>query len=409
SFAEIAFRTKWHPTASSSLAASQRKFHSERQLPEKSDDASVAATGHAVGLFLFPSGKGRAHLFQSAQASSCYSHTGTYKNQDVADVKPSPHGDNHFVTAPPVQPHTHQKALDVVLQAFPWSHRSLQRVLREFGRDQDGARVISICFRLGTSTTAANPVYDLVSRVQIFENLTPDTTGDRVVNILYANQSFGASEEDYLRALPPPSDDPRSFQDLAEVNGGEAAVVHYAIPSPEIPFMLHHRARGVGAAPSKSHLNNDHRGLVCRCFIQDLRLVWGIPPRSICVITFTGRHTRQIKELLHSFNLDVELMSTVDSVQRTREKGSHFTFAPDGDFSPAVSGVPQAYTDVSTRAVSRWPSWSIRLGMLDSLARSAAGIPSFSARLRCYVRHLKPGGSKMPLFPPAGVTHMLSQ
>ncbi|KAK6017841.1 hypothetical protein OSTOST_16629, partial [Ostertagia ostertagi] len=40
-FAEIASRSKWHSAASSSFAASQRKFHSEKELPHKSDEDSV--------------------------------------------------------------------------------------------------------------------------------------------------------------------------------------------------------------------------------------------------------------------------------------------------------------------------------------------------------------------------------
>ncbi|KAK6028877.1 hypothetical protein OSTOST_05039 [Ostertagia ostertagi] len=43
-FAEIASRSKWHSAASSSFAASQRKFHSEKELPQESDEDSVISS-----------------------------------------------------------------------------------------------------------------------------------------------------------------------------------------------------------------------------------------------------------------------------------------------------------------------------------------------------------------------------
>uniref|UniRef100_A0A7I4Z6Y4 AAA_12 domain-containing protein n=1 Tax=Haemonchus contortus TaxID=6289 RepID=A0A7I4Z6Y4_HAECO len=72
-------------------------------------------------------------------------------------------------------------------------------------------RTCDICLRLGKSTAAANPVYDLVSRSNIFGNLCPKVMGDHVVNLFYANQAIGTSDEPYLRDSPPLSSQPCSF------------------------------------------------------------------------------------------------------------------------------------------------------------------------------------------------------
>ncbi|KAK6009941.1 hypothetical protein OSTOST_25100, partial [Ostertagia ostertagi] len=49
SFAEIASRNTWHSAKSSSLATSQRKFHSDKQLPNKSEEESVVSMTSSMG------------------------------------------------------------------------------------------------------------------------------------------------------------------------------------------------------------------------------------------------------------------------------------------------------------------------------------------------------------------------
>ncbi|KAK6031223.1 hypothetical protein OSTOST_02627, partial [Ostertagia ostertagi] len=65
-FAEIASCSKWHSAASSSFAASQRKFHSEKQLPEsKSGEDSVSAQASSVCPYTAQSSTMRRHGTQS--------------------------------------------------------------------------------------------------------------------------------------------------------------------------------------------------------------------------------------------------------------------------------------------------------------------------------------------------------
>ncbi|XGW34135.1 hypothetical protein V3C99_018158 [Haemonchus contortus] len=48
--------------------------------------------------------------------------------------------------------------------------------------------------------------------MDIIAGLNPYSMGDQVINILYANQEVGASEQEYLRSLPALSREARSFR-----------------------------------------------------------------------------------------------------------------------------------------------------------------------------------------------------
>nr|CDJ96815.1 regulator of nonsense transcripts [Haemonchus contortus] len=111
-----------------------------------------------------------------------------------------------------VEANSPRKEVRVVLQAFPWSHEPLKRLIHRFGRDVPGTRAFDVCVRLGKSTTSANPVYDIVSRMDVFDNVMPRTLADQLITILYANQPLGTSDEPHLKSLPPPSDEERFFR-----------------------------------------------------------------------------------------------------------------------------------------------------------------------------------------------------
>nr|CDJ86557.1 unnamed protein product [Haemonchus contortus] len=105
-----------------------------------------------------------------------------------------------------------RKQLNLTLEAFPWANHTFLRAIRQNGRDSDGSRVFDACIRLSRANVAANPIYDLVSRLDIFAGLNPYSMGDQVINILCSNQEAGASEQEYLRSLPAPSQEARSFR-----------------------------------------------------------------------------------------------------------------------------------------------------------------------------------------------------
>ncbi|KAK6054487.1 hypothetical protein COOONC_08008 [Cooperia oncophora] len=111
-----------------------------------------------------------------------------------------------------VDTHPTQHTLHVVVQAFPWSQQPLTRAMHDLGRNVGEIRVVDICVRLSKSTAAANPVYEIVSRELMLSDLSPDTVGSRIIDIVFANMQFGTSDERYLRDLPPPSDTDRSFR-----------------------------------------------------------------------------------------------------------------------------------------------------------------------------------------------------
>ncbi|XGW20354.1 hypothetical protein V3C99_003843 [Haemonchus contortus] len=140
-----------------------------------------------------------------------------------------------------------RKTVTVVIQAFTWSHEAWNRAFEQHGRMLEEKHICDICVRLGKSTTAANPVYDLVSRSNIFGNLRPRVMGDQVVNLFYANQAIGTSDEPYLRDLPPPSGHPRSFivsgRSLTLTTDQEDAV---RIGSGQLPLVAIQAAYGTG-------------------------------------------------------------------------------------------------------------------------------------------------------------------
>ncbi|VDO46017.1 unnamed protein product [Haemonchus placei] len=81
--------------------------------------------------------------------------------------------------------------------------RSVNSRLEQHGHMLEEQRTCDICVRLDKSTAAANPVYDQVSRSNIFGNLRPKVMGDHVANLFYANQAICTSDEPYLRNSPP--------------------------------------------------------------------------------------------------------------------------------------------------------------------------------------------------------------
>ncbi|XGW33794.1 hypothetical protein V3C99_017889, partial [Haemonchus contortus] len=111
-----------------------------------------------------------------------------------------------------VEANSPRKEVRVVLQAFTWSHEPLKRLIHRFGRDVPGTRAFDVCVRLGKSTTSANPVYNIVARMDVFDNVMPRTLADQLITILYANQPLGTSDEPHLKSLPPPSDEERFFR-----------------------------------------------------------------------------------------------------------------------------------------------------------------------------------------------------
>ncbi|VDO20674.1 unnamed protein product [Haemonchus placei] len=72
-----------------------------------------------------------------------------------------------------------RKLLNLTLEAFPWANTAFLRAIRQNGRDSDGSRVFDACIRLSRPNVAANPIYDLVSRLDIFAGLNPYSMGDQ--------------------------------------------------------------------------------------------------------------------------------------------------------------------------------------------------------------------------------------
>ncbi|VDO77872.1 unnamed protein product [Haemonchus placei] len=72
-----------------------------------------------------------------------------------------------------------RKLLNLTLEAFPWANTAFLRAIRQNGRDSDGSRIFDACIRLSRPNVAANPIYDLVSRLDIFAGLNPYSMGDQ--------------------------------------------------------------------------------------------------------------------------------------------------------------------------------------------------------------------------------------
>ncbi|XGW28371.1 hypothetical protein V3C99_008276 [Haemonchus contortus] len=101
-----------------------------------------------------------------------------------------------------VEPDTPARRLDVTAEAFRWSHRALQRAFTAHGTDIGIGHTAGICVRLVKTSASSDPVYELVSRSSMFENLQTDSIGHQVINLAFGCPRPNADQPRQLRDPP---------------------------------------------------------------------------------------------------------------------------------------------------------------------------------------------------------------
>ncbi|KHJ99081.1 hypothetical protein OESDEN_00933 [Oesophagostomum dentatum] len=82
------------------------------------------------------------------------------------------------------------RTLSVQLATTIGHHRSVLRALRKRARPDDDSTNVDICVRLGPPPTGSDPVYEQISRDQLFANLTTQRTclANRILDAIYSGQ-----------------------------------------------------------------------------------------------------------------------------------------------------------------------------------------------------------------------------
>ncbi|RCN45064.1 hypothetical protein ANCCAN_08929 [Ancylostoma caninum] len=88
-----------------------------------------------------------------------------------------------------------RKLLNVSLDAFAWSSRTLEKATKRFGRrrpDDDGYS-LDICVRLTKAPPTANPTYEHIFRLRAFANLQGETTASKIMDRVYGATELGCA------------------------------------------------------------------------------------------------------------------------------------------------------------------------------------------------------------------------
>ncbi|RCN48210.1 hypothetical protein ANCCAN_05756 [Ancylostoma caninum] len=120
----------------------------------------------------------------------------------------------HFVGVNP-----RGRELHITLMAQSWSHSSVLRAIESNGRRVGEQIFVDVCVKLGRVPVMAEPAYEIISRMNIFENIRPGTTADRIVNRVYGLVALGCADGDEEQ-----DDVPREDQISLTIRGRQATL-----------------------------------------------------------------------------------------------------------------------------------------------------------------------------------------
>ncbi|KIH56783.1 hypothetical protein ANCDUO_13037 [Ancylostoma duodenale] len=95
-----------------------------------------------------------------------------------------------------VEVHHQAKALNISIEAFTWSHETVSRCVEGHCRHIGDATFVDICVRLSKPTALANPVYESISRMESYRNLSTDSAAGAVVDAVYGRTPLSCDNSD---------------------------------------------------------------------------------------------------------------------------------------------------------------------------------------------------------------------
>ncbi|XGW14950.1 hypothetical protein V3C99_000886 [Haemonchus contortus] len=100
------------------------------------------------------------------------------------------------------------RSIAVRLAVQAWRHHDLVRSISTFGTTEDKVRTVEICVKLGSPPVGAEPLYELVSKGQLFGNFSEGSQAEAVLNSVYG-----------MRRAPTGSADPQPEHEMVSVRG----------------------------------------------------------------------------------------------------------------------------------------------------------------------------------------------
>ncbi|EPB77871.1 hypothetical protein ANCCEY_03047 [Ancylostoma ceylanicum] len=88
------------------------------------------------------------------------------------------------------------RELHITLIAHRWSHSSVRQAVETSGRRIEGQIFFDACIKLGRPPIMSRPAYEIISRMNIFENILPDTIADSMIDRVHGLTTLGCAEED---------------------------------------------------------------------------------------------------------------------------------------------------------------------------------------------------------------------
>ncbi|CAJ0600329.1 unnamed protein product [Cylicocyclus nassatus] len=85
-----------------------------------------------------------------------------------------------------------ERMLIITISAFHWNHRRLTRAVTQHAVDGH----VEICVKLGPQSTSSNPIYDIISRTSVFEQLSPGSRGDEAIDAGYGRGKMSCANKD---------------------------------------------------------------------------------------------------------------------------------------------------------------------------------------------------------------------
>ncbi|KHJ97536.1 integrase core domain protein, partial [Oesophagostomum dentatum] len=102
-----------------------------------------------------------------------------------------------------VDARTHDKALNITIQAYPWSHATLLRYIHRFARNLDTTPFVDICVQLSRPPPTANPAYECVSRMPIYAQLSSSSMASTIVDTVYGRTALGCVNQNEASPFTP--------------------------------------------------------------------------------------------------------------------------------------------------------------------------------------------------------------
>uniref|UniRef100_A0A7I4XWS9 AAA_12 domain-containing protein n=1 Tax=Haemonchus contortus TaxID=6289 RepID=A0A7I4XWS9_HAECO len=88
-----------------------------------------------------------------------------------------------------------QRALSVTIEAFIWSHRSINDALHRYGRYTGALTFVIIDVRLGRQTNRADPIYEAIAHMQTLTDLSHTSLASRIADLVYGGPQDAPMEQ----------------------------------------------------------------------------------------------------------------------------------------------------------------------------------------------------------------------